>query len=526
MTFHHGVTALEQQSGILPIRNASISTIGLIAYADDADDTTFPLDTPVRVSSIPRILEAAGLQGTLRKSLEAINQITNPTLVVVRVASPATSDVIGTTVSGVRTGMQALLTAKSVLNLKPSILCAPELETPDVVQAFVTICRKLRAYFYFTPRDPNSVMLSTAEQAVTYRRTLASREIHMIYPEWTSGNIFLSPPTTGSGFSSVTLYSNQGSGQADLNPNYGDTVTVTVNGTEFVSEAWSEELFNTEGGADNLVTRVLQDAGLNVTPNITGDITYEWLLTAPNTGSQVVSISTSAPTRIKFRMADEPLTNPVSFTLSNISPTTATYGAGILSAAVVAAAERARIDEQIGWHKSLSNVAVTGPTGISQPLTWDLEDPDTDVGYLNANDITSLIQHNGFRFWGNRNCSDDVRFAFEVYTRTAQFLLDTIIEGVFPFIDQPLTQFLAKDIIDSINAKLRELVTAGRLIGASVWYDSESNNAQTLSQGQFWVAYDYTPVPPLEQLGLKQRITDRYLIDFAQMVAGATTQEG
>ncbi|MFZ3193970.1 MAG: hypothetical protein WA154_12295 [Moraxellaceae bacterium] len=85
--FHHGVTAQEQQSGVLPIRNASISTIGLIAYADDADDTVFPLDTPVRVSSIPRLLEAAGLHGTLRKSLEAINQITNPTLVVVRVAS-------------------------------------------------------------------------------------------------------------------------------------------------------------------------------------------------------------------------------------------------------------------------------------------------------------------------------------------------------------------------------------------------------------------------------------------------------
>lgn len=198
---------------------------------------------------------------------------------------------------------------------------------------------------------------------------------------------------------------------------------------------------------------------------------------------------------------------------------TPTYGAGILSAVVVAAAERARIDEQIGWHKSLSNVAVTGPTGISQPLTWDLEDPDTDVGYLNANDITTLIQHNGFRFWGNRNCSDDVRFAFEVYTRTAQFLLDTIIDGVFPFIDQPLNQFLAKDIIDSINAKLTELVSAGRLIGAKCWYNPEQNNPQALSQGQFVVDYDYTPVPTLENLILNQRITDRYLVDFAQLIA-------
>ena len=189
--FHHGVTAIEEQSGILPIRNASISTIGLLAYADDADDTVFPLDTPVRVSSIPRVLEAAGLHGTLRKSLETINQITNPTLIVVRVASPATSDVIGTTVAGVRTGMQALLTAKSVLNLKPSILCAPELETPDVVQGLIAICRKLRAYAYVTPRDTAGDMLATAEAVVTYRNTLAAREIGLIWPEFTSGNVLL-----------------------------------------------------------------------------------------------------------------------------------------------------------------------------------------------------------------------------------------------------------------------------------------------------------------------------------------------
>lgn len=189
MTFHHGVTAQEQQSGILPIRNASISTIGLIAYADDADPAVFPLNTPVRVSSIARVLEAAGLDGTLRKSLETINQITNPTLVVVRVASPATSDVVGTTVSGVRTGMQALLTAKSTLNLKPSILCAPELETPDVVQGLIAICRKLRAYAYVTPRDSSRLMLTTAEAVVAYRNTLAAREIELIWPEWTAGNV-------------------------------------------------------------------------------------------------------------------------------------------------------------------------------------------------------------------------------------------------------------------------------------------------------------------------------------------------
>lgn len=194
------------------------------------------------------------------------------------------------------------------------------------------------------------------------------------------------------------------------------------------------------------------------------------------------------------------------------------YGSGILSAVVTAAALRAETDEKIGWHKSLSNIVVTGPTGISQPLTWDLEDPDTDVGYLNSHDITTMIQHLGFRFWGNRTCSNDPDFAFEVATRTAHFLLDTIIEGSFPYIDQPLSPFLAKDIIDSINFELQEHVSARRLLGAKVWYDPNENSTELLQQGQMWVDYDYTPVPPLENLGLNQRITGRYLVDFAQLI--------
>lgn len=195
----------------------------------------------------------------------------------------------------------------------------------------------------------------------------------------------------------------------------------------------------------------------------------------------------------------------------------------ILNAVVVAGALRAHIDRTIGWHKSLSNVSVTGPIGISEPLTWDLEDSNTDVGYLNRNQVTSLIRHKGFRYWGNRTCSDDERFAFEVYTRTAQFLLDTIIEGVFPFIDQPLTPFLAKDIIDTIQHKLNEHVNAKHLLGASVWYDPNENSTEGLQQGQFWIDYDYTPVPPLEQLGLNQTITDRYLVDFGKLIQGTAS---
>lgn len=186
-----------------------------------------------------------------------------------------------------------------------------------------------------------------------------------------------------------------------------------------------------------------------------------------------------------------------------------------------ALAMRALIDDTYpaSFTKSISNVPVPGVAGIMQPRTWDLEDPNTEVGYLNANEVTSVIQHQGFRFWGNRTCSSDPRFAFETGVLTAQWLLDTIIEGCFPFVDQPLTPVLVRDIIESINAKLRATVSQGWLLGARCWYNDDLNNAQDLSQGMLWVDYDYTPVPTLENLKLNQRITDSYLIDFGKLIA-------
>lgn len=179
---------------------------------------------------------------------------------------------------------------------------------------------------------------------------------------------------------------------------------------------------------------------------------------------------------------------------------------------------RAKIDEQTGWHKSLSNVAVNGVTGLSADVFWDLQDPATDAGLLNQNDVTTLVRKDGFRFWGSRCLSDEPLFAFESYTRTAQVLSDTMAEAQMWAVDKPLTPSLARDIIEGIRAKMRSLVSQGYLIGGDCWLDDAVNDKDTLKAGKLSIDYDYTPVPPLENLMLRQRITDQYLMDFSSQV--------
>lgn len=180
---------------------------------------------------------------------------------------------------------------------------------------------------------------------------------------------------------------------------------------------------------------------------------------------------------------------------------------------------RAKIDQQTGWHKTLSNVGVNGVTGLSADVSWDLQDPATDAGLLNQNDITTLIRKDGFRFWGSRCLSDDPLFQFENYTRTAQVLADTMAEAHMWAVDMPLNPSLARDIIEHIRAKMRSLVNQGYLIGGDCWLDESVNDKDTLKAGKLAIDYDYTPVPPLENLMLRQRITDRYLVDFASRVS-------
>lgn len=181
---------------------------------------------------------------------------------------------------------------------------------------------------------------------------------------------------------------------------------------------------------------------------------------------------------------------------------------------------RAQIDAAQGWHKTLSNVLVGGVTGISQDVTFDFQSETTDAALLNTAGVTTLVRFaGGFRFWGNRTRSSEPLFAFESATRTSQIIADEIAYGLAWAVDKPMTARLVRDIVDTINARLRKLVSQGRLIGARAWYDPALNSPTDLAAGKLVIDYDFTPAAPLEGLELNQRITDRYYANLAQLVA-------
>lgn len=193
----------------------------------------------------------------------------------------------------------------------------------------------------------------------------------------------------------------------------------------------------------------------------------------------------------------------------------ATGATEVFPASAFAVALRAAIDESTGFQKTLSNVAISGITGLAKSVTFDLMSMSTDAGLLNQSGITALIRNNGFKFWGNRTTASDPNYAFETATRTGQVLIDTIASGLDWAMDQPLIPSLVTTITEEINNELRLLVSQGKLIGGKCWFDTDKNTAANLAAGKLYISYNFTPVAPLENLSITQTITDSYYADFS-----------
>ncbi len=193
MTYHHGITAQEKSQGIMPMRNANMSIICLIAISEDADNAMYPMDTPVLLPGIKQSnLDKAGTKGTLGKYLRHIRDIHNPTIVVLRLSNPEAVDTL-----------DILRSCQSRLGVTPKIMGAPELDTPAMVQKMVTIAKDRRMMVYANCRNEKGELITKIEELVKYRNKYGHRELMLIDNAWAQPNSAQSVKSNGASY--ITL---------------------------------------------------------------------------------------------------------------------------------------------------------------------------------------------------------------------------------------------------------------------------------------------------------------------------------
>ena len=79
----------------------------------------------------------------------------------------------------------------------------------------------------------------------------------------------------------------------------------------------------------------------------------------------------------------------------------------------------AKSDNENGFWVSPSNKVINGIVGLSKPVDFSLGDSSCRANYLNENGITTIINQNGYRVWGNRSTANEGAYKFLCVRRTA-----------------------------------------------------------------------------------------------------------
>ena len=388
--FLHGVEVVEIDNGPRPIRTVRSSVIGLVGTAPDADEHSFPLNTPVLIAGSR--LEAAklGARGTLPMAIDGIFDQAGALVVVIRVAEGATEAETQTNAlggvddAGQYLGLQALLAAQSVANVTPRILIAP-------------------GFTHQRPRDPDDDTRQLANPVVAELLGIAERLRAVIIAD---------------------------------GPNTTDAAAIDYR------EDWSSPRI------------YVVDPHVKVMKN--GAVAIE----------------------------------PVSARV-----------AGLI----------AKIDNDRGFWWSPSNNVMNGIVGSHRAVDFALGDPNARANLLNENEVATIIQEDGYRLWGNRTCSSDLKWAFLSVRRTADMINESLLRAHLWAVDRNITKTYVEEVTEGVNAYLRQLKAQGAILGGKCWADPDLNSPQSIQDGKIYFNFDFTPPYPAEHIIFRSHLVDDYL---------------
>lgn len=181
-SFFHGVTTTLVDNGPRNIAVPSSSIIGLVAPFTPAEGLAAP-NVPQLITREREAVRLFGAHSPLTRAVQSIHKQAAAAIVAVGVpasedAAALTSATIGgVTVTGQRTGLQALLDGKSRFNAQPRLLIAPGLSSVQAVATEMdSLAGKLRAIGII--EGPNT----DDEAAIAYRQNFGSKRLYMVDP--------------------------------------------------------------------------------------------------------------------------------------------------------------------------------------------------------------------------------------------------------------------------------------------------------------------------------------------------------
>jgi phage tail sheath protein FI len=463
--FLHGVEVLQIDTGARPIQTVRSSVIGVIGTAPGADAQAFPLNTPVLVT---RRSEMAGIgeTGTLPSALDLIYDQAGAVVVVVRVDGADEGAIIDNVVGGIDgttgayEGVHAFMAAENAVGFAPRILCAP---------------------------------------GYTHQRT-------------SNGILSIVVQTQGSGYTTAPA------------------VTITGGGG---SGATAVAVLGTGGDAGKVVSFTITNPGKGYATNPTVTIAappaggvqaVAGTVTRGTVRSQVLAEMVGIAQRLRaVIIADGPNTTDAdaiqiaddfgSDRIYVVDPWVLRDGSSVPASPAVAGLIN-KVDNERGFWWSPSNNEINGIEGTSRAIDFALGDYTSRANLLNEQKIATIVREQGFRLWGNRTLASDPKYAFLSVRRTADMVNESILRSHLWAVDRCITATYLEEVQESVREYLRSLKARGAILGGDVWVDPELNTPVSISNGQVFFDFDFTPPFPAERVTFRSHLVNSYVTDL------------
>lgn len=176
MSFYHGVTVSEVNTGSRPIAVPSSSIIGVVATMAAGSAVA---NVPTLVTSLKEAVELFGPNdgsAVMPKALEAIYKQCKAVVVAVGVvgdvdeAATVSAIVGGVDGDGNRLGIDALLDAKSILGIKPRILVAEKSDNQAVASKLFPMADRMRSFAVIDGPNTDDAAAGAYAQNFGYKR--------------------------------------------------------------------------------------------------------------------------------------------------------------------------------------------------------------------------------------------------------------------------------------------------------------------------------------------------------------------
>ena len=467
-TFLHGVEVVQIDTGVRPIQTVRSSVIGIVGTAPDADATAFPLNTPVLVT---RRSEMVGLgeAGTLQPALDLIYDQAGAVVVVIRVMEGADERATITNVvggingtTGAYEGVQAFLAAENAVGFAPRILIAPGFTHQRTANGILTIPVTTQGSGY------------TTAPAVT----------------------IAAPPAGGTQATAVAVL---GTGT-----NAGKVVSITI---ENPGEGYTSNPTVTIGAPPSGGVQAV--AGTPTRGTVRSRVLAEMLGIAQRLRAVIVADGPNTTDAAAIQLNDDFGSDRIYV----VDPWVLVGGVATPASSAVAGLIN-KIDNEKGFWWSPSNNEINGIEGTARAIDYAFGDYASRANLLNEQKIATIIREQGFRLWGNRTLAMDPLYAFLSVRRTADMVNESILRGHLWAVDRCITATYLEEVQESVREYLRSLKARGAIVGGDVWVDRELNTPASISNGQVFFDFEFTPPYPAERVTFRSHLVNSYVVDL------------